>query len=73
MLTKDSSHKAQWELWSEQCEEPGSRVQRGGDVVGLEMLVQLAVVVVQQTRQLIQLNLGRQMIVFDSVLNLKVF
>lgn len=46
IYTKDAGHKAKRELWGEESEEPRCCVEAGTDLVLLEVIVQLAVVVV---------------------------
>lgn len=55
--TKDAGHEAEGELRGEEREEPGRRVEARADLVLLEVVVQLAVVVVQQPGELVHLNL----------------
>lgn len=55
--TEDAGHEAEGELRGEEREEPGRRVEAGADLVLLQVVVQLAVVVVQQPGQLVHLNL----------------
>lgn len=56
--TKDAGHKAERELRGEESEEPRRGVEARADLVLLEVIVQLAVVVVQQPGELVHLNLG---------------
>lgn len=44
--TEDAGHEAERELWGEESEEPGRCVKARADLVLLEVIVQLAVVVV---------------------------
>lgn len=55
--TEDAGHEAEGELRGEEREEPGRRVEARADLVLLEVVVQLAVVVVQQPGELVHLNL----------------
>ncbi len=59
-FTKHSSHKSKREVWRKGSEEPGSGVETRADLVLLQMSVQLPVIVMQQTRQLIHLNLRKK-------------
>lgn len=59
-FTEHSRHESKWEMWGKGSEEPRSGVQTGADLVLLQMSVQLSVIVVQQTRQLIHLNLRKR-------------
>ena len=59
-LTKYSGHKRKWEFWREHREEPGSGVVNGSDLVCLQVAVQVWVVVVEQPRQLVELDLRWQ-------------
>ena len=55
--TEAAGHEAERELGGEQGEEPGGSVQRRGDFVALEVVVEVTVVVVNQAGQLVQLDL----------------
>lgn len=55
--TKNPWHKAKWELWGEECEEPRCCVKAWADLVILQVIVQLTVVVMQQSGELVHLNL----------------
>lgn len=57
MRTKNTRHKAKWELRGEECEEPRCCVKAWADLVILEVIVQLTVVVVEQSGELVHLNL----------------
>lgn len=56
-LTKDSCHKAEGEVWGKSGEEPRRGVQTGPDLLLLQVAVEIPVIVVEQTRQLVHLNL----------------
>lgn len=58
--TKHSGHESQWEVRGEGREEPGGSVETGADLILLQMSVQLPVIVMQQARQLVHLNLKEQ-------------
>lgn len=57
-LTEDTGHKAEGEVWCEQSKEPWGGVQAGADLLLLQVAVQIPVVVMEQPRQLVHLNLG---------------
>ena len=57
-LTEHSGHKAQGELGGEEGEEPGGGVQRWGNLVLLKVVVEILVVVMDQTHQLVQPHLS---------------
>lgn len=56
-LTEDSGHEAEGKVWREGGEEPRRGVQAGPDLLLLEVAVEIPVVVVEQPRQLVHLNL----------------
>lgn len=60
VCTENTWHKAEWELWGKEREEPRGCVKAWADLVILEVIVQLAVIVVEQSGELVHLNLGRQ-------------
>ena len=45
ILTKHSSNKTQWKLRSKEGEEPGSSIQGGGNLMGLKMVIELLIVI----------------------------
>ena len=57
VLTENPGHKAEGELRGEEREEPRRGIQRGRDIVLLKVVVQIFVVVVDQTHQLVQPHL----------------
>ena len=59
-LTEDPGDEAQGEVGGEDGEEPGRGVQAGADLVQLQVAVQVPVVVVQQSGQLVHLDLRGQ-------------
>ena len=58
LRTEDARDESQGELRGEEGEEPGGRVEAGADLLLLQVGVQPAVVVVQQPRELVHLDLG---------------
>lgn len=57
--TKDAGDEAEGKLRGEEREEPRRSIQAGADLVLLQVRIQAAVVVVQQSGQLVHLNLHR--------------
>ena len=55
--TEHASDESERELRREEGEEPGGGVERRGDVVRVQVATQRGLVVVQQPRQLVQLDL----------------
>lgn len=47
-FTKDSGHKAQWELRGEHGEKPGGGIEAGADLVLLQVIVEVSVVIVKK-------------------------
>lgn len=58
--TKYTGNKAKLELRGEESEKPGRGVQAGTDLVLLQVSVQVTVIVVQQSGQLVHLDLQRE-------------
>lgn len=58
--TKYTGNKTKRELRGEESEEPGCGVQAGADLVLLQVSVQVTVIVVQQSGQLVHLDLQRE-------------
>lgn len=58
--TKYTGNKAERELRGEESEEPRCGVQAGADLVLLQVSVQVTVIVMQQTGQLVHLDLQRE-------------
>ena len=56
-VTEDTGDEAEGELGGEEREEPGRGVQAGADLLLLQVVVEFPVVVMQQPRQLVHLNL----------------
>lgn len=56
-LTEDSGHKPQGELGGEHGEKPGRGVEAGADLVLLQVVVEVPVVVVEEPRELVHLDL----------------
>lgn len=56
-LTEDSGHKSQGELGGEHGEKPGRGVEAGADLVLLQVVVEVSVVVVEEPRELVHLDL----------------
>lgn len=57
-LTKDSGHKAEGEVWGEGGEKPGGGIQAGPNLLLLQVAVEIPVVIMEQPRQLVHLNLA---------------
>lgn len=55
--TKYPGHKSKRELRCEEREEPGSGVERGADFIGLQVVVEFSMEIMEQSGQLIHLNL----------------
>lgn len=60
-LTKHSGNKAKWELRCEDCQEPRSSIQCWRNVMLLKMLIKVTMIVMQQTGELVHLNLNPEM------------
>lgn len=57
MLTEYPGNEAQGKLRGEHSEEPGCCVEAGPDLLLLQVAVQVAVIVVQEPRELVHLDL----------------
>ena len=65
--TEDACDKAEGELGGEECEEPGGGVETGADLMVLQVAIELPVVVVQQSGQLVHLDLTQTHTAFGII------